>query len=148
MVFCSSKAHIYHPISLLASSRPDFFCTPNAVNDEILWQKILNFQIFSLYKDFLGQNNHFTLPFKEGVESNRENLHWFLYWGRYLNEIQTKSLEFSSLLFTVTFTALPWDFYFFKTHATSYSFYSSVTVHCKGERRKTCWKTITPSPIV
>jgi|688.fasta_scaffold142034_1 hypothetical protein len=25
-----------------------------------------------------------------------------------------KSKEFSSLLFTVTFTALPWDFYFFK----------------------------------
>ncbi len=25
---------------------------------------------------------------------------------------------------------------FVQTHATSYSFYSSVTVHCKGERRK------------
>jgi hypothetical protein len=32
-----------------------------------------------------------------------------------LDKIQTKVLrEFSSLLFTVTSTALPWDFYFFK----------------------------------
>jgi hypothetical protein len=28
-------------------------------------------------------------------------------------------------------------FIFLQTHATSYSFYSSVTGHCKGERRKT-----------
>ncbi len=34
---------------------------------------------------------------------------------------------------------------FLQTHATSYSFYSSVTVHCKGERRKTWQKTIPPS---
>ncbi len=27
-------------------------------------------------------------------------------------------------------------------------FYSSVSVHCKEERRKTWWKTISPSPIV
>jgi hypothetical protein len=27
-------------------------------------------------------------------------------------------------------------FLFLQTHTTSYSFYSSVTVHCKGERRK------------
>ncbi len=36
-------------------------------------------------------------------------------------------------------------FLFLQTHATSYSFYSSITVHCKGERRKTWEKTITPS---
>jgi hypothetical protein len=29
-------------------------------------------------------------------------------------------------------------------HATSYSFYSSVTIHCTGERRKTWLKTIPP----
>jgi hypothetical protein len=62
------------------------------------------------------------------------------------------SSEFSCLLFTVTSTALPWDFYFFKlTQPIMYSFkltqplmcfYSSVTVHCKGERRKTWKKTI------
>ncbi len=33
--------------------------------------------------------------------------------GQILGQIQTKE-EFSSLLFTVTLTALPWDFYFFK----------------------------------
>ncbi len=32
----------------------------------------------------------------------------------FLDKIQTKSKEFSSLLFTVTSTALPWDLYFFK----------------------------------
>ncbi len=32
--------------------------------------------------------------------------------------------RFSSLLFLVTSTTLPWDFYFFKNHATSYSFFS------------------------
>ncbi len=35
-------------------------------------------------------------------------------------------------------------FIFFQTHATSYSSYSSVTAHCKVERRKTWWKTIPP----
>ncbi len=35
--------------------------------------------------------------------------------------------EFSSLLFTVTSTALPWDYYFFS---------ALVYIHCKGERRK------------
>ncbi len=59
-----------------------------------------------------------------------------------------KSLEFSSLLFTVSSTALPWDFLFLQNHTTSYDFYSSlssVTVHCKGERKKTWSKTAPPS---
>ncbi len=34
--------------------------------------------------------------------------------AEYLDEIQTKSEEFSSLLLKVPSTALPWDFYFFK----------------------------------
>jgi hypothetical protein len=34
--------------------------------------------------------------------------------AEFLDEIQTKPSEFSSLLFTVASTALPWDFYFFK----------------------------------
>ncbi len=41
-----------------------------------------------------------------------------------------KSREVSFILFTVTSTTLPWDFYSFKPHATSYSFR-------KGEKRKT-----------
>ncbi len=36
-------------------------------------------------------------------------------------------------------------FLFLKTHATSYSLYSSVTVHCKEVRKKTWQKTIPPS---
>ncbi len=48
-----------------------------------------------------------------------------------------KSYEFSSLLFTVTPTALLEIFLLLQTHATSYSF-------CKGERRKTWKKTIRP----
>jgi hypothetical protein len=61
-------------------------------------------------------------------------------------KIQTKVLRVPSLLFTVTFTALPRDLYFFKitqtlmyffilTQPLTY-FYISVTVHCKGEGGK------------
>ncbi len=56
-------------------------------------------------------------------------------WGRIFDKIQSKLLRFSSLLFTVTSTALPWDFYS-SNSPTSFSFYNSVTVHYKGERRK------------
>ncbi len=47
-----------------------------------------------------------------------------------------KSEEFSSLLFANTYTALHWDFYFFKLsqHLTVSTVHT--TVHCKGERRK------------
>ncbi len=48
-----------------------------------------------------------------------------------------KSWEFSSLLFTVTPTALPWDFYFFKLTQPLMYFIMKVTLQCKGERRKT-----------
>ncbi len=37
-------------------------------------------------------------------------------------------------------------FLFLQTNATSYSFYTSVSVHCNGERRKTRKKTIPPAP--
>ncbi len=37
-------------------------------------------------------------------------------------------------------------FLFLQTHATSYSFYSSISVHCQGERRKT-WTKTTPSSL-
>ncbi len=36
-------------------------------------------------------------------------------------------------------------FIFLKTHATSYSFFSSLTLHCKWERRKNWQKTTPPS---
>ncbi len=43
-----------------------------------------------------------------------------------------KSYEFSSLLFTVNSTALPWDLYFFKLMHPLRYFYSWVTVKEKG----------------
>jgi hypothetical protein len=51
----------------------------------------------------------------EGV--NMWKCDWEKPEAEFLEEIQTKVLEFSSLLFTVTSIALPSDFYFFKlTH--------------------------------
>ncbi len=50
-----------------------------------------------------------------------------------------KSEEFSSLLLTVTSTALPWDLYFFKV-TQPLTVCTCITVHCKGERRKTLQK--------
>ncbi len=35
-------------------------------------------------------------------------------WGEFLDKIQIEVFGVSSLLFLVTSTALPWDFYFFK----------------------------------
>jgi hypothetical protein len=55
----------------------------------------------------------------------------------FLDEIQTKVLRVFLLAIHSHLYIFPWDFYFLKTHETSYSFCSSVTVHCKGERRKT-----------
>ncbi len=47
---------------------------------------------------------------------------------------------FLSVLFTVTSTALHWDLYFLRlAHPLT------VTVHCKGERRRNCYKTTPPS---
>jgi len=53
-----------------------------------------------------------------------------------LDVIQTKVFRVFLL------TALPGDFYFFKLTQPLMCFYSSVTVHCKGARRKTWKKTI------
>ncbi len=55
-----------------------------------------------------------------------------------------KSKEFTSLLFTVISLCLEF-FLFLQTHATSYSFYSLVTLHCRGERRKSWKKNISSS---
>jgi hypothetical protein len=57
--------------------------------------------------------------------------------AEFLEEIQTKVLRvfllaIHSLLYSCALRLL-----FLQTHATSYSFYNSATVHCKGERRKT-----------
>ncbi len=59
-----------------------------------------------------------------------------------------KPSEFFSLLFKVTSTALPWDFYFFKLthwHATSYSFYNALVYTVKEKGGKPDRKPHLPS---
>jgi hypothetical protein len=55
----------------------------------------------------------------------------------FLNEIQTKDLGVFLLAIHSHLCSFALRFLFLQTHKTSYSFSSSVTVHCKGERRKT-----------
>jgi hypothetical protein len=57
--------------------------------------------------------------------------------AEFLDEIQTKVLKVSPLAIHRHIYNSALRFLFLQTHATSYNFYSSVTVHCKGERRKT-----------
>ncbi len=64
--------------------------------------------------------------------------------AEFLDEIQTKVLIFFLLAIHSHLYSFALRFLFFQTHATSYSFYSSVTVHCKWERRKTDRK---PNPL-
>jgi hypothetical protein len=66
--------------------------------------------------------------------------------AEFLDEIQTKVLRVFLLAITVSSTALPWDFCFFRLTQPLTVFYSSVTVHCKGERRK-IWKKRKPYPL-
>ncbi len=64
----------------------------------------------------------------------------------FLDEIQTKVSRVFHFVIHSHLYSFAWYFYFFKlTHTTSYSFYSSVTVHCRGERMETWQKTIPPS---
>jgi hypothetical protein len=58
--------------------------------------------------------------------------------AEFLNEIPDKSLLLVFILAIHShLCSFALRFLFLQTHGTSYSFYSSVTVHCKGERRKT-----------
>ncbi len=65
--------------------------------------------------------------------------------AEFLDEIQTKVLKAFLLAIQSHLNSFALKFLFLKTHATSYSFYSSATVHCKRESRKTWSKTIPPS---
>ncbi len=56
--------------------------------------------------------------------------------AEFWDEIQTKVLKFSSLLFTVTSTALPWDFYFFKLTPIPPSLWFKK-IHTETSRLKT-----------
>jgi hypothetical protein len=57
--------------------------------------------------------------------------------AEFLDEIQTKVLRMFLLAVHSDLSKFALRFLFLQTHATSHSFYSSVTVHCKGKRRKT-----------
>jgi hypothetical protein len=55
--------------------------------------------------------------------------------AKFLNEIQTKVLRVSTMSQSPLQLCL--EISISSTHAASYSFYSSINGHCKGERRKT-----------
>jgi hypothetical protein len=58
--------------------------------------------------------------------------------AEFADEIQTKVLRFFLLAIHSHLYRFALTFLFLQIQATSYSFYSLDTVHCKGERRKTC----------
>jgi hypothetical protein len=60
---------------------------------------------------------------------------WYVYRGQ--EEIQTKVLGVFLLAIHSHLYSFALRFLILRTHTSSYSFYSPVTVHCKGERRKT-----------
>ncbi len=68
------------------------------------------------------------------------------YWGRILGWNPDKSFKSIPPCYSQSsLYCFALRFLFRQIHATSVSFYSSVTVHCKGDRRKTWQKTIPPS---
>ncbi len=90
---------------------------------------------FWVLKTLLGRQRFFSVPYRI-MHSCHQYLPRILRWNSWMKSRQKK---FSSLLFTATSTALPWDLYFFKL-AQPLTVSSSVTAHCKGERRKPEWK--------
>ncbi len=64
----------------------------------------------------------------------------------FLEEIQTKVWRVFLLVIHSHLYSLAMRFLFFQTHATSYSFYICITLHCKGERMK-IWQKTTPPPL-
>ncbi len=56
--------------------------------------------------------------------------------GRILGRNPDKSLGVVLLAIHSYLYSFAFRFVFLQTHGTSYNFFSSVTVHCKGERRK------------
>jgi hypothetical protein len=64
--------------------------------------------------------------------------------AEFLDEIQTKVSRVFLLAIHIHLYIFAFRFIILQTHATSYSFYSSVTTHGQGGRRKTWLKTIPP----
>jgi hypothetical protein len=60
--------------------------------------------------------------------------------AEFLDEIQTNVLRIFLLAIYSHLYSFALRFLFLQTQATSYSFYSSVTLHFKGEKRKTWYK--------
>ncbi len=56
--------------------------------------------------------------------------------AEFLDEIQTKVFRVFLIAIHSHLYSFALIFLFLQTHATSYNFYSSVTVHCKGKRRE------------
>ncbi len=79
-----------------------------------------------------------TLCF-EDCEETRRTFHHRLQTAEaeFLDETQPKVLRVFLLAIHSRLYSFALRFLFLQTHATSYGFYSSVTVLCKGERRKT-----------
>jgi hypothetical protein len=59
-----------------------------------------------------------------------------LYWGRILGRNSDKSLRVFFLAFHSRLCSFALRFIFLQTHATSYSFYSWVIVHCMQRRKE------------
>ncbi len=86
-----------------------------------------------------------TYMFGAVVRDESIKQYWKHSWGRILAQNLHKVLRVFLLAIHSHLYSFALRFIFLQTHATSYIFYSSVTVHCKGERRKTWQKTKPPS---
>ncbi len=103
-----------------------FYCWGNTGQRLVLlWTSGINCDKFANVLAVGVTNDLNTDKFRYDV-----NTDW-LYWGRILERNPDKSFppRYSQHSFALRFL-------FLQTHATSYSFYSSVTVHWKGERMK------------
>jgi hypothetical protein len=67
--------------------------------------------------------------------------------GRSLGRNPDKSLKSFPFAIHSHLYSFALRFLFLQTHATSYSFYRSVTLHCKGERMKNLVENHTPFPM-
>jgi hypothetical protein len=77
------------------------------------------------------------MVFTFGFFCESVSLHRILAEAEFLDEIQTKVFSVFLLAIHSHLYSFALRFLVLQTHTTSYRFYSSVTVHYKGERRKT-----------
>ncbi len=115
---------------------------------------ILHFSLEHLSSRVIG--SCFLLKHLLNVSTDMLNMKMCFTWGTYYpviyrGQIQIKVLRVFLLAIHSHLYIFALRFIFLRTHATSYVFssnlhnlyfYSKVTVHCKGARKKTCQKTI------